>query len=142
MLHRGGDPDAVPTDADDLFAWLQARNYETFAAESSIHPSTGPHGAVRTFVNAPLASSMAAGNASHPIGAAAIKELHSGGSLTGWAVEVKVSEAAGDGTDWYWYEVFSTTDGSDPFVDGTGVSLCANCHSGGTDYVLTPWPLQ
>lgn len=134
--------ETIPTDADALFAWLVDGNYGEWAAESAVHSSTGPHGSVRTFVNSTLASSLEAGNVSHPVGAAAVKELHGDQGVTGWAVEVKVADTAGNGNDWYWYEVFSTTDGSRPVVDGTGSSLCMGCHSAGVDFVTTPWPLQ
>lgn len=132
----------VPTEAAALFAWLVDESYGEWEAESAVHSSTGPHGSVRTFVNSTLATSLEAGNTSHPVGAAAVKELHGAQGVTGWAVEVKVSDTAGDGNDWYWYEVFSTTDGSRPVVDGTGASLCTGCHSAGVDFVTTPWPLQ
>ena len=139
----GAPPTEVPTEGDALFAWLQAGNYLDYDAESAVHASTGPHGGdVRTFLNKTLYDSLAAGNATHPVGSAAIKELHDAGGVRGWAVEVKIAETGGGGDDWYWYENFSTTDNSNPVADGTGVGLCANCHSGGTDYVLTPWPLQ
>lgn len=132
----------VPTDGDALFTWLQAGSYLEFQAESAVHQSTGPHGRVRTFFNQTLVDSYNAGNTNHPVGSAAIKELHDANGLDGWAVEVKVADTGSGGDDWYWYEIFSTTSNANPVADGTGVGLCANCHSGGTDYVLTPWPLQ
>jgi hypothetical protein len=134
----------VPTSSAELFAWLQAGRYRGFAAESGVHPSAGPHGgSVRTFVNEALAASLAAGNASHPAGAAAVKELYASdrSTLTGWAVEVKLDDDSAGGAGWYWYEVFSTTDGSRP-IEGAGNSACTGCHAQGRDYVRIPFPLQ
>ncbi|MEZ4302722.1 MAG: hypothetical protein R3B70_47805 [Polyangiaceae bacterium] len=141
---QGGASDAVPpTDKAALFKWLQDGNYKAYNAESAVHASAGPHGGgVRTFVNDQLEGSLSAGNAAHPMGAAAVKELYSGGTLTGWAASVKTDTDSAGGQGWYWYEIFSTTDGSNTVAAGNGVSLCFNCHSGGDDYVLSPYPLQ
>lgn len=136
-------PAGVPTNAAELFPWLQAKNYASYPAEPAIHNSAGPHGGnVRTFVNDALHESIKAGNTQHPVGAASVKELYSGDTLRGWAVEVKVSDTQNNGSDWYWYEIFSITDNSNPVADGNGVGLCANCHSGGTDFVLTTGPFE
>lgn len=139
----GGDPEVVPATADALFKYLQDRQYQTLPAEAAVHASTGPHGQVRTYVNTLLNDSLLSNNTSHPKGSASIKELYNsdGATLKGWAVSVKVDDANGDGKDWYWYEVFSTTDGSNPVADGTDVGLCSGCHSGGgVDYILTSGP--
>ncbi len=130
----------VPAQEAPLFDYLVEGNYEDFEAETEVHGSTGPHGQVRTFVDPLLAGSLADGATEHPVGAAAVKELHDAEGLRGWAVSVKVEEGT-DADTWYWYEVFSTEDNS-PVVSDRGASLCAGCHGGGTDYVLTPYPLQ
>lgn len=135
----GGETAGIPTEGGPLRDWLIDGNYVDWPAESGPHQSTGPHfGAVRTWLNPALDDSLAAGNVEHPVGSASVKELYgSGDTALGWAVMVKVQE--GDGGDgWYWYERY---DGSD-FADGTGVGLCTGCHGGGTDFVLTPHPLQ
>ena len=79
------------------------------------------------------------------MGSAAIKELYDrDGVLDGWAVEVKIdadSNAGGFGGGWYWYEVLSTDPAEPPVAAGTGVGLCAGCHSGGVDFMTTPFPL-
>lgn len=130
----------VPTTPDALFAFLQSRIYTEYARESAPHASVGPHSTVRTFVNDALFDSLTAGNSTHPVGAAAIKELHGGDGVSGWAVSVKI--AAGNSTNsWYWYEVFSTTNGDDP-IEGIGFSGCANCHKAGEDHFLSSFPLQ
>jgi hypothetical protein len=126
---------AVPTTSSELRAWLEAGMYKGWTAESGIHPSAGPHGAtVRTYLNDIVLQSLAAGNASHPAGAALVKELYYGGDTVQlWAVEVKVQDDSAGGDGWYWWE------GS---ISGFGNRTCTGCHSAGRDYVLTPYPLQ
>ena len=134
----------VPADPEALFELLSSGGYKEFASESAAHPSDGPHDAgVRVFLNPALDKSLAAGNAAHPKGAAAIKELGvKDGAPAGWAVFVKTADdsAAGDGI--YWYEIFSTTDGSDPPYSGNGLSACKGCHASGDDFYLSAYPLQ
>ncbi len=128
-----------PTDSGPLASWLADGNYRAWAAESDVHPSDGPHGSagVRTFVNAALFDSLAAGAAEHPVGAATVKELYGGSGVTGYAVLVKVEPGRGS-TRWYWYErVGSTT-----YADGIDERLCTGCHAPGADQILTPYPLQ
>ncbi len=138
----------VPTNGDDVFAYLQSGGYTGFSAESGVHASSGPHGQVRSFINPILQASLENGSGEHPVNAAVVKELYNaaGDTLTGWAVSVKVQEASDEGRGWYWYEIFSTTNSASPVADGTGVSLCTNCHGdpdeGGQDFVLVPFPLQ
>lgn len=133
----------VPATAASLNAWLREKKYASFRGESAVHSSSGPHGKVRTFVNESLAASLDAASASHPRGAAAIKELYAsdGVTLTGWAVEVKVEAESNAGKGWYWYEVFDTAPGATPVADGTGLPGCTGCHgSGARDYFKSPWP--
>ncbi len=134
------DPNEVPTDPEALLSWLVAEPYLEWPAESAIHDSAGPHfGNVRTWVNPDLFASLEDGEATHPVGAAAVKELYAGSnSRQGWAVGVKVTDAGPGEDGWYWYEWF---DGS-VVAEGNGISLCSGCHSGGRDFVLTPFPLQ
>ena len=129
----------VPTRSAELAAYISAETYTTFNAESAAHDSAGPHfGNVRTFINDVLFDSLETGNAEHPVCSASVKELYGDDdTLGGHTVAVKVANGSG-GDAWYWYELY---EGSD-FADGTGVSLCTGCHSGGTDFVLTPFPLQ
>lgn len=138
----GGAVDQLPPlgSTDELLAWLESEVYLGWAAESGIHPSAGPHGGqVRTFVNDALLGSLAGGDLAHPQGAAAIKELWGDGNTrVGWAVEVKVAAESQGGDGWYWYEKIDQT----VYGGDVGVALCTNCHGGGIDYVLTPYPLQ
>lgn len=140
----GGSTPVVPADPLALFAFLNTGAYKSFAAEPSAHPSTGPHsGDVRVFLDPILEASLAAGNSEHPKGAASIKELSVvGGEPGGWAVFVKTEDSSDGGDGFYWYEIFNTTDGSNPPYSGNGIPLCKNCHAGGTDYYLSAYPLQ
>jgi hypothetical protein len=133
------DESTVPTDAATLFAFLQASDYRDYPAEPSVHPSSGPHGQVRSFFHPTLASSLEGDALEHPVGAAVVKELHSGGELSGWAVMVKTDTGV-SADSWYYYEVLSTTDNSSPVANGNGVGLCAGCHASGTDYILSTFP--
>lgn len=137
----GEQPQSLPpTSGAELVPWLAAGEYLEWAAESGVHPSSGPHfGGVRTFVNDVLYASLEAGAASHPVGAAAVKELYgAGGTVLGWSVEVKVAADSAGGDGWYWYEGYQ----DDVYADGTGEGICTGCHGGGNDYVLSPFPLQ
>lgn len=134
----------VPASPDALFAYLQSGSYESFAAESSVHPTLAPHmSSVRTFLNPLLEQSLAAGASSHPVGSAAVKELYDASDvLVGWAAMVKVSGSDGnDESAWYWYEVFDVETGS-PRIEGVGNSVCTGCHASGSDFVRVPFPLQ
>ena len=150
-VETGTSPGPVPTDTDDLFAYLVGREYESFAnRESGLHPSRGPHvkfgNPVRVFMSDDMVASLEAGNASHPAGSSIVKELYlpDGATLEGWAVMVKTQDETDDGNGWFWYEVVSTTDptrlgGGEA---GNGVRLCTGCHVTGRDYVLTTFPLE
>ncbi|WAS98581.1 hypothetical protein [Nannocystis punicea] len=138
-----GDADALPPvdSAEALEAWLAGGAYRSWPAESTVHASAGPHGGnVRTFVNPALADSLAAANVMHPQDAATVKELYGGGTdeIVGYAVMVKLAPDSASGDGWYWYERLDVT----VYADDTGVKLCTGCHGSGSDYVLTPWPLQ
>lgn len=138
MAGAGGADGEVPTGAA-LLAFLQNGGYLEFEAESARHPSTGPHfGDVRTFVNPPLAQSLAEGAPAHPVGAAAVKELFGDGpAVRGWAVWVKLAADSADGDAVYWYEIYDGT----VYADGAGVGLCTGCHAGGVDFYAGPVPL-
>jgi hypothetical protein len=132
-----------PRGHEAISEYLRQRRYSNFAVEPAIHQSSGPHGGrVLTFVNAPLEQSLRDGTASHPVGSASIKELYRDrDEVQGWAVSVKVTDQGGP-QDWYWYYLLSTASGATPSADGLGVPLCANCHSAGTDYLLTFGPFE
>jgi hypothetical protein len=137
---------SIPTSGPEMLAWLQAGNYLDWAHESALHRSQGPHAQqVLTYFNEPLLASLAAGNATHPAGAASVKELFNRDSeLVGWAVMVKAQDDSDGGNGWYWYEGFGT---SFPY-SAFGHPACTGCHSSdqGTltskDFVLSPYPPQ
>ena len=139
---------AVPTDPEELFRYLQKGSYKDFAAqESGEHPTRGPHTnvgwPVRVFLDPIIDASLAAGNTSHPAGSSIVKEMYNAdGDLQGWAAMVKTSDDSDNGKGWFWYEITSTSRGSDPVAAGNGVQLCQGCHFIGRDFVLTTYPLQ
>ena len=136
----GGCPgEVVPQTEAELIAWLEGGGYADWTAESGVHASAGPHfGGVRTFVDDCLAGSLDDGANQHPPGSATIKELYGDGAEPlGWSVMVKVGPGSG-GDTWYWFELYQDT----VYADGVDAQLCTGCHGGGTDFVLTPWPLQ
>lgn len=139
----GVAPEELPPieSVEILEAWLAGGAYKSWAVESKVHPSTGPHGGnVRTYVNQIAFASLMAQNAEHPQDAATVKELYGAGTDTiiGYAVSLKTQPTSNGGATWYWYErVNDTTYGGD-----LGVGLCTGCHGGGADYILTPFPLQ
>lgn len=133
--------DVPPVEPAALQAWLADDGYAGYLPESTRHPSSGPHGAVRTFVNARLAGSLATCASPHPVGSAAVKELYDGDALSGWAVMVKTEAAQGAG-HWYWYEVFDTAPDAEAPYAGQGLDTCTGCHDGGLDAVRVAWPLR
>ena len=130
----------VPGNAAELKSFLQAGGYLGFAKESARHPSAGPHfGDALVYLSPKLDASLAAGNTSHPVGSAAVKELFGDGAeVMGYTVWLK-SEDGDEGSDHYWYERF---DGR-TFADGLGESICVGCH-GQSDrgFVQSNYPLQ
>ncbi len=131
-----------PTESVEVLeAWLAGGAYKSWAVESSVHASTGPHGGnVRTYVNAIALASLAADNAEHTQDSATVKELYGNSvdTIIGYAVALKTAPTSEGGANWYWYERLNGT----LYADGLGVGLCTGCHGGGADYILTPYPLQ
>ena len=129
----------VPTNQADLLAWLETGEYQSWTGESEVHTSTGPHfGGVRTFVDACLGGSLNASETERPSGSAAVKELYGDGEeIRGWSVMAKIASGSGADT-WYWFEIYDDT----VYGDDIGLELCSDCHSGGDDFFLSPWPLQ
>ncbi len=144
---KAGD---MPLERNALHKWLRSGEYKnTFTAkESASHPGRGPHTMpqlpVLVFYNAILEKSFKAGNVVHPKNSIAVKEMYSAQNrLAGWAVMAKTGTDSKDGKNWFWYEATSTTDAGAVPGAGNGIPGCISCHStGGTDLVLTGWPLQ
>ena len=143
----GGDDSAMPVDGpipqgdtNALLNWLDGGGYADWPAESAVHVGGGPHfGDVRTFLNEALIESLEAGADEHPAGSATVKELYgSGASVLGWSVSIKLDDDSAGGDNWFWYEYYE----GNVLADGDGIAVCTGCHGGGTDYVLSPFPLQ
>jgi hypothetical protein len=134
------DPRVPPRKRRKLFNWLKAGSYrETYTAEPAVHPSLGPHGGnVLTYYNPILVDDLAAGRTVWSKGAAMVKELYLGGTETvlGYSVMIKTSAESGrEAEGWVFYETFDINAGQGYY--GRGLGLCANCHRGGTDYLLS-----
>lgn len=135
----GTDPNIPPTKRKAMLRWLADRQYVAgFTAEPEVHASAGPHGGnVRTFFNPILVEDLRGGRTTFRKGAAMVKELYFGSSdtLSGYAVMVKVKKNAGSsGQGWLFMESFN---GMNADFFGRGIGVCANCHGGGTDYLLS-----
>ncbi len=126
------DGGALDTSRKALVQLVESKEYQSWKSEPAAHPSSGPHGTVRTFVNDTLYRSMKAGNTKHPQGSIAVKELFKGTELNGWAVDVKR-----DDSTWVFYEGFLPAL-NEYYFAGPG-NLCSNCHESGGDFVrVTP----
>lgn len=139
----------VPVNLEKLFTYLQQEKYKNFKNHESVtHPSAGPHTKeglpVKVFMNDRLAMSLKNNNQEHPLGSAVVKEMYNiDNNLAGWAVMVKTDDKTDDGNGWFWYEVTSTTDGSQIPASGNGVPGCIGCHMiGGRDLIRTTFPLK
>ena len=137
MTASGPFPNAGGAEALD---WLEGGGYLDWTAESSIHGSTGPHfGDVRTYVNDILLQSLQGGNAQHPAGSAAVKELYGDGDgVRGWTTMIKLADDSAGGDNWHWYERYE----GDDLIDAAGAAACTGCHGSGLDYWRSPFPLQ
>ncbi len=141
----------VPTNKDDLFAFVKAGKHKSWAHESKMRETDAPHGTyVIAYLNSILDASLKAGNTVHPVGSAAVKEMFDENRKPfGWAVSVKARPESDRGKGWYWYETLSTTDPDAIPTRGTrtgegfGAGVCIGCHGRfGVDYVTIPYPLE
>jgi hypothetical protein len=105
-------------------------------------PPDGPEGDpdVLVFMNGALTESLEKGCESHPVGSVAVKEHFVTGDdqVMMWTVMVKTDAVSGDGEGWVW--VMGTADGVMQPPDP--IEMCANCHSGGVDFVTTSFPFE
>ena len=140
----------LPTNKDDLFAFLKAGKYKSWTHESKMRETDAPHGTyVIAYLNSILDASLKAGNTDHPVGAAAVKEMYDENRQPmGYAVSVKAKADSDGGRGWYWYETMSATNPDAIPVRGTrtgegfGAGICIGCHGRfGVDYVTIPYPL-
>lgn len=134
----------APAETGAMFDFLASGSYASWDAESAVHASAGPHGgAVRVYLSPKLSASLGAGNASHTLGGAVVKELYDADNttLSGWAAWVKTADDSAGGDGIFWYENFSTSS-NDAVADDFGEPGCTGCHGGGNDYLLIGYPLQ
>ncbi len=151
-LEAGLQPDTlpVPTDPQELRAFLATGAYKTWPHQTAAHAAVDPHGdQAQVFLSPSLARSVQARNPVHHQGAAAVLEMSDENGLPwGWAVAVKAHASSNHGRGWYWYQVQSdqesgkTASGDymipeDPAEAGLGVPTCLTCHVKGHDYIIT-----
>jgi hypothetical protein len=140
------DPRIPPRKRRKLLNWLNAGSYrDLYSAEPEVHDSLGPHGGkVLTYYNPILVEDLRAGRTVWSRGAAMVKELYTSdaSAVRGYSVMIKVAADSGpNGEGWLFYETFDITGGSAAYY-GRGLRLCANCHDGGVDYLLSEFRPQ
>ena len=148
---EGDTTGGVPTNKDDLFAFVKAGKHKSWVNESVMRETDAPHGTyVVTYLNSILDKSMKAENETHPVGSAAVKHMFDENRKpAGWAVSVKVKPDSDGGKGWYWYETLSSEDANAIPVRGTktgeglGAGVCIGCHGRfGLDFVTIEYPLK
>jgi hypothetical protein len=139
---EGPAEEPIPTTPAALHTWLLADGHGDWPRESGVHaPDQG--GGVRVYLNPLLVASLEAGNETHPVGAAAVRELYESDLETqrGFGVLVKTEEQGPDGAAWFFYEIFSTTPGAPYSIAKNGAPGCVTCHQQGVDFVQSELPL-
>ncbi len=83
---------------------------------------------------------MRAGNETHPLGSAAVRELYAGDlrTLKGFALMHKTGPSGPTGEGWYWYEIFGTGPDAEPTVAAPAAPGCIGCHAHAADFVHSP----
>ena len=124
------EPQVPARGTADAKAWLAAGYYQAWHCEASAHAGRppSPHGKNRICNNDALHATAGAG---FPVGAASVKEIYDGDTVTGYAISRKVAE--GDGGD-HWYEATKEK----VYANGEGAENCTGCHAGAPrDFVFT-----
>ncbi len=133
----------APKGSKKLIRWLRDGTFrDTFRPEPAAHSSQGPHGGtVRTWYSPVLVDDLDQGREVFSRGAVMVKELFRQGDGSeppeGYAVMIKTGR--GDTVKrkaWRYYETFDITRNKWDYK-GKGKRLCSDCHSGGTDYLLS-----
>ena len=140
---EAADPDRVPRKGRKLLRWLRDGEFRaTFTPEPAAHASSGPHGGtVRTWYSPQLVEDLDAGRGNFSRDAAMVKELFlsgdGSGEPRGYAVMLKTRATKKvKRRAWkYWETLDASRKGFD--YRGRGKRLCANCHAGGVDYLLS-----
>ena len=129
-------------DPSQIHAFLSAGEYLHWTSESSVLESANGSGR-RVFLNPDQAVSMAESRGLSTLGSAAVREMYgpSGEEQIGWAVAVKVA-TEGLPSDWFFYETFDLDSPENHTVASRGAPGCIGCHSTGTDYIQSTYPLR
>lgn len=131
----GNDGKQIVASKDGITAYLQGRDYLGWEKEAAVHDSTGAHGRVRSYFNATYLQARRTSTYPMAVGAMSVKELYSGGNVTGFAVGIK-TQAGTAASSWTWFESYGL-----PSVAyfGPGDATCEGCHKndGGRDRSLT-----
>jgi hypothetical protein len=129
------DPQLPARGSADLPHWLAAGHYQSWHCEAAPHAGRppSPHGTTRICNNDALHAAM---GGAFPVGAASVKEIFNGESISAYAVSLRVTAGPG-GDGWYWFE----GDASHASGNANGVLGCTGCHEQATrDYVFTVVP--
>lgn len=115
-----------------MAAWLEGGDHKGWRCEDAPSVKTGGdpaihvHGSNRVCVNDAIAN----GAPPFAAGAASVKEVYSGGSISKLYAMVKVQADSDRGEGWYWFE---QTPGGSPSAS-LGRAGCVGCHAAaGTD---------
>lgn len=131
----GNDGKRIVPSKEGITAYLQSAEYLGWEKEAAVHDSTGAHGRVRSYFNATYLQARRSSTYPMAVGATSVKELYSGGNVTGYAVGIK-TQAGSAASSWTWYESYGL-----PSVAyfGPGNPTCEGCHKndGGKDRSLT-----
>lgn len=133
----------APRKRRPLLRFLREHRYrDTFTAEPAAHSSDGPHGGtVRTWYSPRLVEDLAEDREVFRRGGVMVKELFLGGDGSadpiGYAVMIKTQRTKSPRRrSWRYYETFDAEQKRFDFA-GRGLRLCADCHSDGTDFLLS-----
>lgn len=126
---------SIPS-ASEIRSLIETKAYKNWQSQDNIEKSP-IHSYARTFINPILKSSQDNGQATHPVGSIAIKELYEDDQATikGYAWEQKIKDGSG-GETWLWYEDLDASTEQEDFY-GVGISTCTGCHGSGIDFVRT-----
>jgi hypothetical protein len=139
------EPDTVgtepPSDPEALDRWMWDGSYSEWEGWSEVGSTLGSGGA-RVYLSASLVESIAAGNASHPVGAAAVRELYAEDftTLVGYSALIKLGALPG-ADSWFCFERLSFDVGAEVHVAERGSAGCVGCHGQGSDFVRSTLPL-
>lgn len=133
----GDDGKTIAATKDGITAYLESSAYLGWAKEPAVRDAIRSHGGrARTYFNGKYLEARRKDAYPMPLGATAIKELHDGSGVYGWAVGIKTRSGPGAET-WTWYE---TTGLPEVKYFGVANPTCEGCHAAdsGRDRSLAP----